>query len=60
MPEYQEKLKNQFIEHALPHIVNGDFKAKVDRVLDWTQIREAHETMEKNEIMGKIICTISD
>jgi tumor protein p53-inducible protein 3 len=59
-PEYQEKLKTEFLEHALPRIVKGEFEANIDRVLDWTQIREAHEAMENNEIMGKIICTVSD
>jgi NADPH:quinone reductase-like Zn-dependent oxidoreductase len=57
-PEYQEKLKEQFLKHALVHIVNGDFRANVDRVIDWTKIREGHEAMERNEIMGKIICTV--
>lgn len=57
--EYQAKLKDQFLEHALPRIINGEFEAKIDRVLDWTKIKEAHEAMERNEIMGKIICTIS-
>jgi NADPH:quinone reductase-like Zn-dependent oxidoreductase len=51
-------LKDEFIKHALGNIVSGKFKANVDRVLDWTEIQKAHEAMENNEIMGKIICTI--
>jgi NADPH:quinone reductase-like Zn-dependent oxidoreductase len=47
------------LKHALPHIVSGDFQAKIDRVIDWTEIRKGHEAMERNEIMGKIICTIN-
>jgi NADPH:quinone reductase-like Zn-dependent oxidoreductase len=57
-PEYQEKLKDQFLKHALPKLVDGTFESKVDRVVDWNEIREAHEAMERNEIMGKIICTV--
>jgi NADPH:quinone reductase-like Zn-dependent oxidoreductase len=56
--EYQEKLKDQFVQHALPNIISGKFQAKVDRVLPFTEIRKGHEAMEKNEIMGKIICTV--
>jgi len=57
-PEYQERLKGEFLKHGLPRIIDGTFESKIDRVLDWTKIREAHEAMERNEIMGKIICTI--
>ena len=56
--DYQEKLKDQFLKHALGRIVSGEFQCKVDRVISWHQIREGHEAMERNEIMGKIICTV--
>jgi len=56
--EYQEKLKEQFLEHALPRIVSGEFKVNVDRVISWQDIRKGHEAMERNEIMGKIICIV--
>jgi len=46
--EYQEKLKDQFIKHALENIVSGKFQAKCDRVIDWTEIRKGHEAMENN------------
>jgi NADPH:quinone reductase-like Zn-dependent oxidoreductase len=51
-------LKEQFVKHALGHLVSGEFQSNIDRVIDWNKIREGHEAMEKNEIMGKIICTI--
>jgi hypothetical protein len=56
--DYQEKLKDQFIKHALGPLIKGDFQSNIDRVIDWNKIREGHEAMERNEIMGKIICTI--
>jgi hypothetical protein len=46
------------VNHALGNILKGEFLSNIDRVMDWSQIREAHEAMETNEIMGKIICTI--
>jgi len=55
---YQEKLKDQFVAHALPHLINGDFQSNIDRVIDWKEIRAGHEAMERNEIMGKIICIV--
>jgi len=51
-------LKDQFLKHALDNIVSGKFQTKVDRVIPFTDIRKGHEAMEKNEIMGKIICTV--
>jgi len=57
-PEYQEELKEQFIKHALDNLVSGKFRTNIDRVIDWKDIRQGHEAMERNEIMGKIICTV--
>lgn len=56
--EYQEKLKEEFIKHALDNLVSGKFQANIDRVVDWKDIRKCHEAMERNEIMGKIVCTV--
>ena len=36
----------------------GNSRRICDRVVDWTEIRKCHEAMEKNEIMGKIVCTV--
>lgn len=56
-PEYQEQLRDRLTE-VLPYFESGKLKLYVDKVLPWTAIREAHEYMEKNVSMGKIICTI--
>ncbi|CAK7198728.1 hypothetical protein SEUCBS139899_001392 [Sporothrix eucalyptigena] len=56
-PEYQERLRDRLTE-VLPHFQSGELKLFVDKVLPWTEIRQAHEYMEKNVSMGKIICTI--
>jgi NADPH:quinone reductase-like Zn-dependent oxidoreductase len=57
-PEYQEKLKDQFIKHALDNLVSGKFRVNIDRIMNWKDIGKGHEAMERNEIMGKIICTV--
>ncbi|KAI4197032.1 MAG: hypothetical protein LQ346_003114 [Caloplaca aetnensis] len=56
--EYQGKLRNTLVEHALPAIRKGKMKVYVEKVFPWEQIVEAHELMESNKTKGKIICTI--
>ncbi|KAI5303030.1 hypothetical protein KEM56_000102 [Ascosphaera pollenicola] len=57
-PEYQGKLRDIFIERALPGIEKGDFKVFVDRVFPMEQIADAHRLMESNQTKGKIVCTV--
>jgi len=57
--EYQGKLRDQLVEHALPKFEDGTFKVIIEKVLDWKDIREAHELMESNQTKGKIICTVT-
>jgi NADPH:quinone reductase-like Zn-dependent oxidoreductase len=57
--EYQGKLRDQLVEHALPRFKDGRFKLFVDKVLPWEQIQDAHRLLEDNKTKGKVICTIS-
>lgn len=57
--EYQGKLRDQLVEHALPRFKDGRFKIVVDKVLPWEKIQEAHQLLEENKTKGKVICTIS-
>ena len=57
--EYQGKLRNTLVEHALPKFVDGCYKVFVEKVLPWEQVVEAHKLMESNQTKGKIICTIA-
>lgn len=56
--EYQGKLRDQLVEHALPKFKNGEFKLYVEKVVPWESIQEAHRLMEENKTKGKVICTI--
>jgi NADPH:quinone reductase-like Zn-dependent oxidoreductase len=56
--DYQKKLRDQLVEHALPRFKDGRFKILIEKELDWEKIVEAHELMESNATKGKIICTI--
>ncbi|KAH8727880.1 hypothetical protein GQ44DRAFT_769939 [Phaeosphaeriaceae sp. PMI808] len=56
--EYQGKLRDQLVEHALPRLKDGRFKLFVDKVLPWEQIQDAHRLLEENKTKGKVICTV--
>jgi NADPH:quinone reductase-like Zn-dependent oxidoreductase len=56
--KYQMKVKELFEEKALLKLVNGTFKNVITRVFKWEDIQKAHELMESNSTMGKIVCTI--
>jgi len=57
--DYQGKLRDQLVEHALPKFKDGSFKLFVEKVLPWEQIQDAHRLLEENKTKGKVICTIS-
>ncbi|KAL8710875.1 MAG: hypothetical protein Q9220_004679 [cf. Caloplaca sp. 1 TL-2023] len=56
--EYQGRLRDMLLEHALPFLRRGEMKVYVEKVFPWEKIVEAHELMESNKTKGKIICTI--
>ena len=56
--DYQGKLRNQMVEHAMPKFKDGSFQIHIEKVFDWEQIVEAHQLMESNKTKGKLICTI--
>lgn len=56
--EYQGRLRDQMVEHALPKFKDGSFKIHVEKVFDWEDIAEAHQLMESNKTKGKLIGTI--
>ncbi|KAF2835636.1 putative quinone oxidoreductase [Patellaria atrata CBS 101060] len=56
--DYQGKLRDHLVEHALPKFKDRTFKIYVEKVFPWEKIQEAHKLMEANKTKGKIICTI--
>jgi len=55
---YQGKLRNMLVEHALPRFVDGRFKVFVEKVFKMEDIQEAHRLLNSNKTKGKIICTV--
>ncbi|KAK3052799.1 hypothetical protein LTR09_006282 [Extremus antarcticus] len=56
--QYQGKLRDQLVDHALPKFKDGSFKVFVEKVFSWEDIQEAHRLMESNQTKGKLICVI--
>lgn len=54
--EYQGKLRDTLVDHALPKFVDRTFKVFIEKVLPFERIEEAHNLLESNTTKGKIIC----
>ncbi len=52
-------LTRRFIRDVLPLFVDGRVRPIVDSVYDLDQVRTAHERMERNENIGKIVLRIA-
>lgn len=55
---YQGKLRNQLVEHALPRLTDGRFDVPIEKVFKMSEVQKAHELMETNQTKGKLICTV--
>lgn len=53
--EYKKELIDNFKREILPKFSNKEVHPIIDRVFTVDQIKEAHERMEKNENIGKIL-----
>lgn len=56
--EYQRKLRDTLVDHALPNFCNGTFRVFVEKVFPFDQIMAAQQLLESNTTKGKIICVI--
>ncbi|KAI9204406.1 quinone oxidoreductase [Polychytrium aggregatum] len=56
--EYQIELRNAIVANVIPKLESGDLKPIVDREYSWKDIVAAHQYMESNQSIGKIIVNI--
>lgn len=56
---YQGRLRDMLVDHALPKFKDGSFKIHIEKVFPWEQIQDAHSLMASNKTKGKLICTIN-
>jgi len=55
--EYKARLVKSFEEHAIRRFVSGEYKPIIHCVLPFAKISEAHELMESNTTIGKVVMT---
>ncbi|VVT43728.1 uncharacterized protein SAPINGB_P000118 [Magnusiomyces paraingens] len=57
--EYKTELRRVFEARVLPHIFTGEFNVFIEKEFKWENIIEAHNLMESNKTMGKIIVHVN-
>ena len=57
---YKSQLVSDFVRDFYPALVDGDIKPVIDTVLPWQQANAAHQTMEANKNIGKLILTLDE
>jgi len=57
--EYQVELTSDFKYEILPLLESGVIKPVIDKVYDWKDAAAAHESMENNQNIGKIVLKVS-
>ncbi len=57
---YKAELIRQFKMDFESFLKRGIIKPVIDTVLPWTNVAQAHEILEKNQNMGKVILQIKD
>lgn len=56
--DYQIKLTDEFAHFALDRFKEGKLKSVIDKVYNWKDVKEAHQFMEDNKNIGKLVLKI--
>ncbi|GKZ40067.1 hypothetical protein AbraIFM66950_002148 [Aspergillus brasiliensis] len=56
--DYQGRLRDLLVDHALPKFNDQTFKVFIEKVFAFREIADAHRLLESNQTKGKLICTI--
>ena len=57
---YKGELTKEFVKNVMPYFATGAIKAIIHEVLDFSELPKAHQMMENNVNIGKIIVKISE
>ncbi len=57
--DYQIRLTEAFAEFAISRFEAGRLRPVIDQVMDWKEVKAAHQRMESNQNVGKIVLKIS-
>ncbi|MBF0287616.1 MAG: NAD(P)H-quinone oxidoreductase [SAR324 cluster bacterium] len=55
---YKRKLSQEFTSVCLPKFETGDFKPVIDQIMPWGEVKAAHQHMESNQHIGKIVLRV--
>lgn len=58
--QYKAQLTQEFMQVVGPYLADQRVKPIIDRTFTLAQVQEAHEYMEANKNIGKIILTIAE
>ncbi|MFS0765892.1 NAD(P)H-quinone oxidoreductase [Peribacillus phoenicis] len=58
--EYKKELTEEFVTKAMPLFLQHEIKAIVDHVFPFEEVQRAHEHMEANKNLGKIILQVNE
>lgn len=56
--DYKIRLTREFADFALPRFADGRLKPVIDRIFPWECVVEAHQYMEANQNIGKIVLRV--
>ena len=56
---YQINLTQAFAEFALLRLADGSLRPVIDQVFDWKDVAQAHQRMEANQNIGKLVLEIT-
>ena len=56
--DYKIRLTQAFAKDVLPRFADGTLRPVIDRIYDWADVRAAHERMEANANVGKIVLRV--
>ena len=56
--EYRSQLVRDFNQNCYPDLMSGKLRPVIDLVTGWKNVKQAHQRMENNQNMGKIILKI--
>ena len=57
--DYQINLTQAFAEFALPRLAEGSLRPVVDQVFNWKEVQQAHQRMEANQNVGKLVLEVA-
>lgn len=57
---YKARLTKEFMDRVMPLMDQGKIRPVVDKVFPYEQVKDAHEYMEQNKNIGKILLSFQD